>query len=68
MEMTYRDQCSITKMHLVSFEKGHVRVVCKGILTSTYAEKMEVGCIAIVEIQVNHLASPYGKDLSGSVW
>ena len=67
MEMTYRDQCDITKIHLASFEKGHVRVVCRGILTSTYAERMNMECIVIVEIQVNHLASPYENDLSRSV-
>jgi len=61
MEMTYRDRCSITKIHLASFEKDHVRVVFEGILTSSYAEKMKVGCIAIVEIEVNHRLNPFRK-------
>ena len=67
MEMTYRDQCDITKIHLTSFEKGHVRVVLEDIRRPAYAKKMKVGCTAIVEIQVNHLASPYRNDLLGPV-
>ena len=68
MEMTYRDQCDITKIHLTSFEKGHVRVVLVDIPRPAYAEKMKVECIAVVEIQVNHFASPYRNDISESVW
>ena len=59
--MTYRDRCGITEIDLASFQNDHVRVVCKGILTSSYAEKMKVGCIAIVEIEVNHRLNPFRK-------
>ena len=61
MERIYRDRYGITQIHLASFRNGHVRVVFEGILTSSYAEKMKVGCIAIVEIEVNHRLIPLEK-------
>ena len=50
MEITYWEKCGIDEIHLASFQEGHVRVVFNDILWPTYAEKMKVGCIAIVEI------------------
>ena len=64
MEITYWEKCGIVEIHLTSFQKGYVRVVFKDILQPSYTEKMKVGCIAIFEIEGNHLLNSFKYDLS----
>jgi hypothetical protein len=44
-----------------------VKAIFKDIVRSTYAEKIGVGCLQIMEIKVKHLHDSYIYDLGGQV-
>ena len=63
MKMTYEDQRGIINIQKASFQKAHICIFLEDILWPTYAEKIGVGCLAIVDIELNYLLKSYENDL-----
>jgi hypothetical protein len=45
-----------------------VRAIFKDLVRPSYGEKMGVGCLQIMEIEVKQLPDSYIYDLGGALW